>query len=239
MIAADEAAMRALADTVAVVRARGRGAGLPGVGLPALRPRLARAAGDGRAPGDAARAAAKRNEPQLLVATANAATQRAADTVPDPPAHPPPRRGRADRARRAGRAAERPRLPAHRCGRRAGEYAVRGSIVDLFPAGEEQALRLDFFGDEIETMRRFDPGRPALDRQGRCVHADAGVARHCSTRRRSSASAPAIARQFGANCDRRPALPGVSRRAPPGRDGALAAAVRGEAVDPVRPSRRE
>ena len=39
----------------------------------------------------------------------------------------------------------------------AGEFAVRGSIVDLFPAGEEQAIRLDFFGDEVETMRRFDP----------------------------------------------------------------------------------
>ncbi|WP_375392349.1 transcription-repair coupling factor [uncultured Sphingomonas sp.] len=38
-----------------------------------------------------------------------------------------------------------------------GEYAVRGSIVDLFPSGEEQALRLDFFGDEIETVRAFDP----------------------------------------------------------------------------------
>jgi transcription-repair coupling factor (superfamily II helicase) len=39
----------------------------------------------------------------------------------------------------------------------AGEYAVRGGIVDLFPSGEEQALRLDFFGDEIETVRTFDP----------------------------------------------------------------------------------
>jgi transcription-repair coupling factor (superfamily II helicase) len=29
--------------------------------------------------------------------------------------------------------------------------------VDLFPGGEEQPLRLDFFGDEIETVRRFDP----------------------------------------------------------------------------------
>ena len=37
-----------------------------------------------------------------------------------------------------------------------GEYAVRGGIVDLFPSGEEQALRLDFFGDEIETVRTFD-----------------------------------------------------------------------------------
>jgi len=40
--------------------------------------------------------------------------------------------------------------------RDAGEFAVRGSLVDLFPAGEENALRLDFFGDEIESVRRFD-----------------------------------------------------------------------------------
>ncbi|WP_420138022.1 transcription-repair coupling factor [Sphingomonas sp.] len=37
----------------------------------------------------------------------------------------------------------------------AGEYAVRGGLVDLFPAGEAYALRLDFFGDEIETVRQF------------------------------------------------------------------------------------
>jgi len=39
-----------------------------------------------------------------------------------------------------------------------GEFAVRGGLVDLFPSGEEQALRLDFFGDEIESVRTFDPG---------------------------------------------------------------------------------
>ena len=38
-----------------------------------------------------------------------------------------------------------------------GEFAVRGGIVDLFPAGEENGLRIDFFGDEIESLRRFDP----------------------------------------------------------------------------------
>ncbi|MET0364030.1 MAG: transcription-repair coupling factor [Sphingobium sp.] len=42
--------------------------------------------------------------------------------------------------------------------RDAGEFAVRGGIVDLWPAGEPGPLRLDFFGDEIETLRRFDPG---------------------------------------------------------------------------------
>ena len=39
----------------------------------------------------------------------------------------------------------------------AGEYAVRGSIFDIFPSGLEQGLRLDFFGDELETLRLFDP----------------------------------------------------------------------------------
>jgi transcription-repair coupling factor (superfamily II helicase) len=39
----------------------------------------------------------------------------------------------------------------------AGEYAVRGGIVDLFPPGAAQPLRVDFFGDEIETIRSFDP----------------------------------------------------------------------------------
>ncbi|MEY4270362.1 MAG: hypothetical protein RLZZ58_1578, partial [Pseudomonadota bacterium] len=38
-----------------------------------------------------------------------------------------------------------------------GEFAVRGSIIDLFPAGESTGIRVDFFGDEIETIRRFDP----------------------------------------------------------------------------------
>src|SRR5690606_37083544 len=39
-----------------------------------------------------------------------------------------------------------------------GEFAVRGSIFDVFPAGLDQGLRLDFFGDELESMRLFDPG---------------------------------------------------------------------------------
>jgi transcription-repair coupling factor (superfamily II helicase) len=38
-----------------------------------------------------------------------------------------------------------------------GEYAVRGSIVDIFPSGMEEGLRLDFFGDELESLRSFDP----------------------------------------------------------------------------------
>ncbi|MBA5776561.1 transcription-repair coupling factor [Stappia sp. F7233] len=38
-----------------------------------------------------------------------------------------------------------------------GEYAVRGGIVDLFAPGSEAPVRLDFFGDTLESIRSFDP----------------------------------------------------------------------------------
>lgn len=38
-----------------------------------------------------------------------------------------------------------------------GEYAVRGGIVDLFTPGQDLPVRLDFFGDELDTIRSFDP----------------------------------------------------------------------------------
>ncbi|MDQ0510836.1 transcription-repair coupling factor [Ancylobacter amanitiformis] len=38
-----------------------------------------------------------------------------------------------------------------------GEYAVRGGIVDLFPPGLAAPVRLDFFGDTLESIRSFDP----------------------------------------------------------------------------------
>lgn len=38
-----------------------------------------------------------------------------------------------------------------------GEYSARGGIVDIFPVGAEEPVRLDFFGDELESLRRFDP----------------------------------------------------------------------------------
>ncbi len=40
--------------------------------------------------------------------------------------------------------------------REPGEYALRGGIVDLWPPGAEEPLRLDFFGAQLETIRRFD-----------------------------------------------------------------------------------
>ncbi len=40
--------------------------------------------------------------------------------------------------------------------REPGEYAVRGGILDLFPAGLDQPVRFDFFGDTLESIRSFD-----------------------------------------------------------------------------------
>ena len=40
--------------------------------------------------------------------------------------------------------------------REAGEYAVRGGILDLFPPGMDMPVRLDFFGDSLETIKTFD-----------------------------------------------------------------------------------
>jgi len=40
--------------------------------------------------------------------------------------------------------------------REAGEYAVRGGILDLFPAGLDLPVRFDFFGDSLESIRSFD-----------------------------------------------------------------------------------
>ncbi|MGB3327813.1 MAG: transcription-repair coupling factor [Thermomicrobiales bacterium] len=38
-----------------------------------------------------------------------------------------------------------------------GTIARRGGIVDLFPPGSELPIRIDFFGDEVDSIRRFDP----------------------------------------------------------------------------------
>ena len=37
-----------------------------------------------------------------------------------------------------------------------GEFSKRGSIIDVFPLGMEEPIRLDFFGDEIESIKVYD-----------------------------------------------------------------------------------
>jgi transcription-repair coupling factor (superfamily II helicase) len=39
-----------------------------------------------------------------------------------------------------------------------GTFAVRGGIVDVFPADADEPARIEFVGDRVETLRRFDPG---------------------------------------------------------------------------------
>jgi transcription-repair coupling factor (superfamily II helicase) len=38
-----------------------------------------------------------------------------------------------------------------------GQFARRGGILDIWNSADTQPVRLDFFGDEIDTLRRFDP----------------------------------------------------------------------------------
>lgn len=38
-----------------------------------------------------------------------------------------------------------------------GEFAIRGSLIDLFPMGSEQPYRIDLFDNEVESIRTFDP----------------------------------------------------------------------------------
>ena len=49
--------------------------------------------------------------------------------------------------------------------REPGEYAIRGGIIDLFPPGYEEPLRVDLFGSEIESIRSFDPASQRTDKK--------------------------------------------------------------------------
>ncbi|MDQ3139474.1 MAG: transcription-repair coupling factor, partial [Pseudomonadota bacterium] len=157
IIAADEVAMRAIADTVPVFAPEVAVLTMPAWDClpydrasPALRVMAERLA-------TLQALQVPRNAPQLLIVTANAVTQRVLT---------PFRIRQLTRRLAEGERVERDTLinllVANGYQRSdavhdAGEFAVRGSIIDLFPAGETTALRLDFFGDEIETIRRFDP----------------------------------------------------------------------------------
>ncbi len=52
-----------------------------------------------------------------------------------------------------------------------GQWSRRGDIVDVYPVSSEFPVRLEWFGDEIEQMREFDPAtqRSALDKVGQLI----------------------------------------------------------------------
>ncbi|HEX6783272.1 MAG TPA: transcription-repair coupling factor [Sphingomicrobium sp.] len=156
-IVADEAAMRALAETVPLFAPEVQVLTLPGWDClpydrasPALRVMAERLA-------TLSALQATQDKPQLLVATASAATQRL--LTPFRIRQLTRRMAEGERIERETLIEQLNSLGYQRADTvaEAGEYAVRGSLIDLFPAGEELALRLDFFGDEIDSVRRFDP----------------------------------------------------------------------------------
>ncbi len=46
-----------------------------------------------------------------------------------------------------------------------GEFSVRGSILDLYPMGSDNPYRLDFFDDEVDSIRLFDPETQRSDKR--------------------------------------------------------------------------
>ena len=112
------------------------------------------------------------------------------------------------------------------------------SLFDLFPAGEDAGAAARFLRrrDRERCAASIPPtsARPARSTASPCARLR-GPARRGQ---RSSASARATARLFGATATGDPLYQAVSRRPAAGRHGALAAVVRGAAGDPVRPSRR-
>jgi transcription-repair coupling factor (superfamily II helicase) len=156
-IVADEAAMRALAETVPLFAPEVEVLTLPGWDClpydrasPALRVMAERLA-------TLSALQAQQTKPQLLVATASAASQRM--LTPFRIRQLTRRIAEGERLEREVLVGQLNALGYQRADTVAehGEYAVRGSLIDVFPAGEELALRLDFFGDEIDSIRRFDP----------------------------------------------------------------------------------
>nr|WP_198912345.1 transcription-repair coupling factor [Parvularcula mediterranea] len=54
--------------------------------------------------------------------------------------------------------------------REPGEFAVRGGLLDLFPPGTDEPLRLDFFGDTLESIRAFDAASQMTTHQRREIN---------------------------------------------------------------------
>ncbi|KUR80532.1 transcription-repair coupling factor [Novosphingobium sp. FSW06-99] len=156
-IAADDAAMRAVVETAAFFAPELEVIEFPGWDcLPFDRasPALSVSA---RRLAALARLQVKRSAPQLLVTTVAAVLQRVLT---------PFRIRESTRVLKPGLEIGRDSLIAllQRLGYArtdtvvdAGEYASRGGVFDLYPSGLDHGLRLDFFGDELETLRLFDP----------------------------------------------------------------------------------
>jgi transcription-repair coupling factor (superfamily II helicase) len=50
-----------------------------------------------------------------------------------------------------------------------GEFAIRGGVIDVFPASADEPVRLDLFGDSLDSIRAFDPETQRSTRQLKTV----------------------------------------------------------------------
>jgi len=73
-------------------------------------------------------------------------------------------------ARGSGGAPGKYRLRAREPVEMVGEYSVRGGILDVFSPEAPKPIRLDLFGDQVESIRRFDGRIAALRPQNRRLH---------------------------------------------------------------------
>ena len=209
-------------------RARGDRASRPGTACPTTAP-ARRCASTSERLATLHALQRKRDEPAAARHHGQRGAPAHADPVPHPRARRPARARRADRPRQPVGAAPAPTAmsaPTPSSTPASSRCAAVSSTSS--PSGEDEALRLDFFGDEIESVRRFDPATQRTI--GRVegftlLPASEALLDEDTIKRFRSALSRTVRRQR----DRRSALPGGQRRPPPRRHGALAAAVRGAA----------
>ena len=106
--------------------------------------------------------------PAVVVASAIAL----AEAIPDASLSPAGLLDRDRRGARPGTIADRSRCRRIRTGRpgtERGQFAIRGGILDVFAATEDRAARIEFFGDEVDSMRWFSTftQRPSVSRTAR------------------------------------------------------------------------
>ncbi len=114
-----------------------------------------------------------------------------------------------------------------------GEFAVRGSLLDVFPMGSDTPYRIDLLDRDVDSIRHFDPDTPALGRQAGADSA-AARARNAAQSRRGARISPPLSPALRGRPDRTGGLPRRERRTGAGRPRVLPAAVLRAHLAPVR-----